>query len=93
MEYSALRGSLEKKGNTLDNSSPMESQCGADGRNSPLRQPLSETLVLPEPVGNGGHFCHHLSSRIGCVLPAVESVTAVTVGSVMAAVPQGSSFI
>lgn len=35
----------------------------------------------------------HCWTRIGCVLPAGGSAIAVTVGSVMAAVPRGSSFI
>lgn len=42
-------------------------------------------------LGPGGHG-RTCSSRIGCALPAVGSATAVTVGSVTAAVPRGSSF-
>lgn len=40
-------------------------------------------------MDNGRNF----SPRTGCALPAVGSATAVTVGGVMATVPQGSSFI
>lgn len=40
-----------------------------------------------------GRLCCRCSPRIGSVLPAEASATAVTVGGVTAAVPQASSFI